>query len=119
MSKIYIYALIDPRTMEVRYIGQTNNPKERMRAHTSPHVYMKTNNRKAIWTEELKAEGLKPIMDVLFSCHPDQANMWEHYFYKMFKCCDLLNTATIFKETLQYNITYGPSNKIHRGQTAV
>jgi hypothetical protein len=109
---IHIYVLIDPRSMSVRYVGQTNNPKERLRAHVSPHIYMKTYNKKAIWTEELKAARLKPIMQVLFTCHPDQANMWEHYFFKLF-------TATIFRETFQYNITYGESNKIHNRQSAV
>ncbi len=36
-----IYVLIDPVTLEVRYVGKTNNPKERLRAHVSPHVYMR------------------------------------------------------------------------------
>jgi hypothetical protein len=67
---IYIYILIDPRDLCVRYVGKTNNPKERMRAHISPHVYMRHNNLKCIWTKELKGMGLKPIMQILTTCKP-------------------------------------------------
>jgi hypothetical protein len=33
LDKIYIYILIDPRDFQVRYVGKTNNLKERMIAH--------------------------------------------------------------------------------------
>jgi hypothetical protein len=103
---IFIYVLIDPRTLEVRYVGQTNNPKERLRAHISPHVYMRHNNKKAIWTEELKASGHKPVMQVLFTCQAHDANLWEHHFIKTFKSCGLLNSAEVVKETFQFDLSY-------------
>lgn len=102
---IHIYVLIDPRDLEIRYVGKTNNPKERMRAHISPHVYMRHNNRKCIWTEELKSLGLRPIMQVLLQCSEEDSVLWEYKFYTLFKTgCDLLNSATIHKETHQLEL---------------
>lgn len=104
---IYIYVLIDPRDLEVRYVGKTNNPYERMRSHVSPHVYMRHNNAKCIWTEELKQAGLQPIMDILCTCKPEESELYEYRYYKLFKDgCNLLNSATISKETFQYDIKF-------------
>jgi hypothetical protein len=104
---IYIYVLIDPRTLEVRYVGKTNNPKERMRAHISPHIYMRHNNKKCIWMEELKSAGLRPIMQVLTTCEDKFSHLYEYRYYKLFKdSCNLLNAATIAKETYQLNFSF-------------
>ncbi len=104
---IYIYVLIDPRNLEIRYVGKTNNPSERMRAHISPHIYMRNNNAKCIWTEELKAINLKPIMQVLTTCKDEESELYEYRYYKLFKEeCRLLNSATIAKETFQYNLNF-------------
>lgn len=104
---IYIYCLIDPRTLEVRYVGKTNNPKERIRAHISPHIYMRNNNKKCIWIEDLKRNGLKPIMSILTTCSEKESQAYEFYYYKLFKdSCNLLNAATIAKETFQMSIKY-------------
>jgi hypothetical protein len=102
---IYIYVLIDPRDLEVRYVGKTNNPKERLRAHVSPHVYMRTNNLKCIWTEELKALGLKPIMSILCKCKESESENYEYRYFKLFNYgSNLLNSATIQKETFQFEL---------------
>ncbi len=104
---IYIYALIDPRDLEIRYIGKTNNPKERMRAHISPHIYMRNNNKKCIWMESLKALKLKPIMTVLTSCSEEESINYEYMYWKLFKdSCDLLNSQEILKETFQMDIKF-------------
>lgn len=104
-TKIYIYALIDPRTLEPRYVGKTNNPSERMRAHISPHVYMRHNNSKCIWIEELKALGLKPIMEVQAACKLSESENYEYRYFKLFNYGNnLLNSATIQKETFQYQL---------------
>jgi hypothetical protein len=78
---IYIYALVDPRDLEVRYIGKTNDPKNRLRAHIYPHNSVKDKNIKMIWTEELKALGLRPIMSVLFQCLENEAEKYEYRFF--------------------------------------
>ncbi len=108
---IFIYALIDPRDFQVRYIGKTKDIKGRLRAHIFPHNDVKDKNIKMIWTEELKSLGLKPIMTVLTSCSEEESVDYEYMYYKLFKgSCDLLNSAVILKETFQMDIKYDKIN---------
>jgi hypothetical protein len=104
---VFIYCLIDPRDLQIKYVGKTNDPKERYRAHISPHVYMRSNNIKCIWTEELKALGLKPIMNILIKCNEEEAENYEYRYWKLFNYeNNLLNVAAIQKETMQMNISF-------------
>ena len=59
----YIYGLVDPDTEEVRYVGQTENPKKRYRQHCGPETRLKT--KKAEWIRGLISRGLKPSMIIL------------------------------------------------------
>lgn len=57
-----IYALCDPRTGEIRYIGKANNSQKRLQAHLRESrrdypVYR--------WIRKLAQEGLAPAMKVL------------------------------------------------------
>ncbi len=105
--KMFIYCLVDPRTLEVKYVGKTNDLKERYRAHISPHIYMRNNNLKCIWTEELKALGLKPKMEKLAECLEFESENYEYRYWKLFNYDDnLLNSATIQKETLQMELRF-------------
>jgi len=95
----YIYTLSDPRTKQVHYVGQTNNPKERLSAH-------KTNGKRSLsgklklsplnlWLGELASEGLSPKMDIYkkikcengVNCSPtcENANKAEKETYLFFK----------------------------------
>lgn len=60
-TTVYIYALIDPETDEIRYIGKTIRPQERFRAHLRDTG----NSHKANWIKQLRERQLKPIMYVL------------------------------------------------------
>lgn len=106
IDTIYIYALIDPRNLEVRYIGKTNNPKERYYDHISTKAkYLINPDKRRQWIIELKAINLKPIMSVLTPCPEGESELYEYRYYKLFKdACNLLNAATISKETYQYDI---------------
>jgi len=53
----FIYGLIDPRTDEVRYIGKSIRPLERLRNHINEP---KTNCHRSHWIQGLKKEGLEP-----------------------------------------------------------
>lgn len=59
-----VYALIDPRTEEVRYIGSSVNIETRYRTHINGG----DSGRKAInhWIEELKGAGLVPLVKILW-----------------------------------------------------
>lgn len=56
---IYIYALQDPRTEQIRYIGKTGNLKSRLYFHLQ---CKDVNRHKVGWIQQLKTEGLKPAM---------------------------------------------------------
>jgi hypothetical protein len=56
-----IYALVDPRTNEPKYVGATKNPKQRL----TSHKHQSFNNELANWIEELSEEGYEPEMQVI------------------------------------------------------
>lgn len=60
---VYIYALCEPDTNEIRYIGQTVN----LQARLHDHKYQKNggNEGKREWLRELGNRGLKPVVRVL------------------------------------------------------
>ena len=58
-----IYALVDPRTSQIRYIGQTqNHPEMRLDGHLHK---VDENKAKQAWFEELRYLRMKPIIVVL------------------------------------------------------
>jgi hypothetical protein len=59
--KTYFYYLVDPDTKEIRYIGQSKNPKQRLSAHISAAKNDKEkNSRKKNWIKSLLAQNKKP-----------------------------------------------------------
>lgn len=62
-SRIYIYALIDPRTSEPRYIGKTNNPQKRFAHHLNPRK--EDMSYRANWIRSLQRLGLQPTVMIL------------------------------------------------------
>jgi hypothetical protein len=63
-STISIYALCDPRSGSIKYVGKTFDPLYRLQQHLWPcHVARTTP--KAIWLRALVAQGLKPELVVL------------------------------------------------------
>ena len=58
-----VYALVDPRTSQIRYIGQTqNHPEMRLDGHLHK---VDENKAKQAWFEELRYLRMKPIIVVL------------------------------------------------------
>lgn len=63
MEKVIIYALIDPITLKVRYIGRTKNSLEkRLGEHISKSKLNYNNTHKANWIKSLLSHNLKPII---------------------------------------------------------
>lgn len=60
----YIYALTDPTTGEVRYVGKADNPKERLRKHLLPSA-LAIKCRRTSWLKGLLNAGLMPRLHVL------------------------------------------------------
>lgn len=64
MSKFLIYALIDPRSYEVRYIGKSHSGLNRPRQHVMPS-FLKGQTYKERWARALLADDLQPIIMVI------------------------------------------------------
>jgi len=58
---IFIYALIDPDTCKIRYIGKSIRPKERL----SNHMNEASNCHRSHWLQKLKADGKRPHQIIL------------------------------------------------------
>lgn len=63
----YIYALIDPTTHEIRYIGKSNNPSGRLNRHIKESLYGHNNHRHR-WIRKLLSNNLKPELIILDEC---------------------------------------------------
>jgi group I intron endonuclease len=62
----YIYILYDPRTNNVRYVGETyRSPNVRLREHCRQQ---KEKHYRARWLNLLRSLHLKPIMEVIEEC---------------------------------------------------
>jgi hypothetical protein len=61
-KRYQIYALVDPRDNTIRYVGLSDDVKVRLYRHTrsSPG-----NMQEYRWIEELRRDGLSPILQVL------------------------------------------------------
>lgn len=90
---VYIYALVDPRDNQRRYVGQTSMPKTRLNGHVSEARCGYTNDSKVEWITILLSCGLKPTMEILEETTPNLANERERHWFEALTCegCDLLN----------------------------
>jgi hypothetical protein len=59
-----IYGLLDPDTLELRYIGKTNQPEKRMKQHLYASQ-LKTKTHRNDWIRSLLQQGKKPAFIVL------------------------------------------------------
>jgi hypothetical protein len=62
---VYIYYLLDPETMDVRYVGKSIEPMIRIVLHQ--RVIM-PNHPKWEWVLSLKEKGLAPILKIVECC---------------------------------------------------
>lgn len=69
----YIYTLSDPRTSKIRYVGKTHNLQSRFYGHFKDRRL----THKGCWIRGLKAEGLRPEMEVIDMLSPDDREAWE------------------------------------------
>lgn len=86
VETVYIYTLNDPRTDEVRYVGRTARPQERMNAHVTECVNHTHVGPRTLWIKELWREGLTPYMvivdEVPLAERRAAENKWAKYYYE-------------------------------------
>lgn len=85
-NKVFIYALTEPITHEIRYIGKTNNLYERYYMHlqelqepTKKHYHSKN------WIRELFSRGYAPKIEVLETCNQSNWQEREMYWIEFYK----------------------------------
>lgn len=66
----YIYGLLDPDSLELRYIGKTKYPKKRMQQHCYP-TQLKTKTHRNSWIKSLLRQNKKPGFIILEACVRD------------------------------------------------
>jgi hypothetical protein len=88
-----IYGLFDPNTKELRYIGKTNNIKNRLRQHYNP-CNLKSNTHKNNWLKCLAEENKKADVEILeiYSTY-EELNLAEIELIEYYKYigCNLVN----------------------------
>jgi group I intron endonuclease len=79
-SSHYIYALIDPDSREIRYVGQTCNIKKRYSDHTERWSFVRRSTHRSHWLGSLQDRGARPIMLPLQTCSCDERNDAERWW---------------------------------------
>lgn len=93
MNKVIcIYALIDSRTNEIRYIGKSKNIEVRLKAHINESIKGRKSH-KCDWIRQLLNLELRPILQILEECDEDNWKEREQYWIKYYKerGCKLTN----------------------------
>lgn len=65
-SKFLIYGLVDPETLELRYVGYTSIGLKRAAQHLKPSELKKRKTHKQQWLGALISRGVKPVSVVLY-----------------------------------------------------
>ena len=82
-KSISIYALLDPRTNDVMYIGKAVNPSQRLYMHLYSSGYKKSY--KYEWMRELKNEGYIPALQILEVVSSDKWQEREKYWISYYR----------------------------------
>jgi hypothetical protein len=89
-----IYKLIDPNTLEVRYIGYTNRHtlKHRLSCHLSESKRLNKCHRHW-WINSLLRDGKRPIIKLIRNVSRGNWQYWEMYYISKYKekGCNLVN----------------------------
>lgn len=101
-SQIFIYALCDPDTEEIRYVGQTAcNPDRRIHAHIRLCARgIEKNAAKSAWINSLLVNRKNPSIAILEQCDPKDANEREQWWIKFHADLGAKLTNVIRKKSL-------------------
>jgi hypothetical protein len=73
MNYVFIYALIDPFSKEVRYVGKAKNPYLRLIYN---HIKDMSKTHKAFWIQSLIKQSAMPVLAILEQCENTKC-VWE------------------------------------------
>jgi predicted DNA-binding protein YlxM (UPF0122 family) len=83
MSNTFIYALIDPNTGNIRYIGKSNNPVKRLSGHIAG--CKKSPTHKNNWITSLLKENKKPSLKIIDEVPINEWQMWEIFYIEKYR----------------------------------
>jgi hypothetical protein len=91
--KTFIYALCDPITEEIRYIGKTNTPRKRYYAHLNESKIGKKKSHKISWIRLLFSINQKPLLKIISEVESEDWKYWETYYIEFYRSsgCNLTN----------------------------
>lgn len=89
----FIYALKEPDTGEIRYIGKSDDIKERLRLHISEAVFCKSRSHKVHWIRKLVTGKKEPLIEILDEVPVEHWQQWEVAYIEFFReqGCNLVN----------------------------
>ena len=86
MQTTFIYGLECPITKEIKYIGKSNNPKNRVKQHLYETTRQKNyNTHKIKWFEFLKKNKTKPNLVILDEVNLNEWGFWELWWLQICK----------------------------------
>lgn len=81
----YIYVLKDPISNEIRYVGKSNNPENRLKRHLSDYSLIESWTSKNKWLLNLKSNNLLPLMEVIDSAELENIDELEIKWIKHYR----------------------------------
>lgn len=94
MKKTFIYSLNCPLDGSVKYIGKSNNPKNRFKKHKSlADKNTGDNILKNIWIKSLLDQNLSPILNIIEEVDISEWKIKEKFYIKLHRDngCELFN----------------------------
>ena len=90
---VFIYALKEPDTGEIRYVGKARDPKKRLTGHLKDSF--RFTNHRACWIRSVLSKDQKPILEILDEVPVEYWQQWEVAWIEFFReqGCRLVNTA--------------------------
>jgi len=93
MTDFIIYALKCPKNGDYKYIGKSSNGMFRPKTH----LVLSHNQSIRLWVEELREEGLCPLIDVVEECSEDSLSDREKYWINYYN-----NTVSPLMNVIEY-----------------
>lgn len=91
METTFIYALLEPGTQQIRYVGKSDRPKSRFSFHI--HHSKTFKSHLGNWLSKLETQGKIPDMEILEEVPKNQWGFWEREYIRVFRAIgfDLVN----------------------------
>ena len=114
MKSVKIYKLLDPTSLEVRYVGKTEKTlKHRLSMHVTTSIKNKSKTHKEAWITGLYLTGIRPLIELIeevaFEDWQEKEVFWIAQFENLTNTCNggIGGTGRVYTESerLQKSVT--------------